>query len=47
MRTGSGVHGMTTAAMIWVNAAVGVAVGGGEYRLALIAIAMTLIALLR
>jgi putative Mg2+ transporter-C (MgtC) family protein len=45
MRTGSGVRGLTTAAMIWVNAAIGVAVGGGEYRLAIIATTVTLIVL--
>jgi len=42
MRTDSGVHGLTTAATVWVNAAVGVAAGGGEYRLAVIATAVTL-----
>ena len=46
MRTGSGVQGLTTAATVWVNAAVGVAAGGGEYRLALIGTAITLVALL-
>lgn len=46
MRTGAGVKGLTTAATIWVNAAVGVAVGGGEYRLALIATSVTLLVLL-
>lgn len=46
MRTGSGVHGLTTAATVWVNAAVGIAAGGGEYRLALFATGITLIALL-
>lgn len=46
MRTGSGVHGLTTAATVWVNAAVGVAVGGGEYHLALLATAVTMAALL-
>ena len=45
MRTGVGIRGLTTAAMIWVNAAIGVAVGGGEYRLAVIATAVTLIVL--
>jgi putative Mg2+ transporter-C (MgtC) family protein len=45
MRTGGGVRGLTTAAMIWVNAAIGVAVGGGEYRLAIIATAVTLVVL--
>ena len=43
---GSGVQGLTTAATIWVNAAVGVAAGGGEYHLAFIATALTLAALL-
>lgn len=46
MRTGSGVQGLTTAATVWVNAAVGVAVGGGEYHLAVLATAVTLAALL-
>ena len=46
MRTGAGVKGLTTAAMIWVNAAVGVAVGGGEYRLAVIATAVALVVLI-
>jgi putative Mg2+ transporter-C (MgtC) family protein len=45
MRTGSGVRGLTTAAMIWVNAAIGVAVGGGEYRVAIIATIVTLVVL--
>jgi putative Mg2+ transporter-C (MgtC) family protein len=42
MRTGVDVRGLTTAAMIWVNAAIGVAVGGGEYHLAFIATGVTL-----
>ena len=46
MRTGAGVRGLTTAAMIWVNAAIGVACGGGEYRLAIIATTVTLVVLL-
>ena len=46
MRTGSGVQGLTTAATVWVNAAVGVAAGGGEYHLAFIATAVTLATLL-
>ena len=40
------VHGMTTAAMIWVNAALGSAVGVGRLRLALIGLALTLAVLL-
>jgi putative Mg2+ transporter-C (MgtC) family protein len=46
MRTGSGVHGLTTAATVWVNAAVSVAVGGGEYHLAIIGTVVTILALL-
>ena len=45
LRTNAGVHGLTTAAAIWVNAAIGVAVGGGEYHLAFIATGVTLIVL--
>jgi len=46
MRTGSGVQGLTTAATVWVNAALGVAAGGGEYHLAIIGAAITMIVLL-
>ena len=46
MRTDSGIHGLTTAATVWVNAAVGVAAGGGEYHLAFIATAVTVAVLL-
>lgn len=46
MRTDSGVQGLTTAATVWVNAAVGVAAGGGEYHLAFMATGVTLAALL-
>jgi putative Mg2+ transporter-C (MgtC) family protein len=46
MRTGVGVQGLTTAATVWVNAAVGVAAGGGKYHLAVIGTAITLAALL-
>jgi len=46
MRTDSGVHGLTTAATVWVNAALSIAVGGGEYHLALIGSVVTLSALL-
>jgi putative Mg2+ transporter-C (MgtC) family protein len=46
MRTGSGVSGLTTAATVWVNAAIGVAAGAGSYRLATIATAVTLAVLL-
>lgn len=46
IRTGASIRGLTTAAMIWVNAAIGVACGGGEYRLAVIATVVTLVVLL-
>lgn len=46
LRTRGGVHGLTTAATVWVNAAVGITAGGGEYRLAFIATAVTVGALL-
>jgi len=46
MRTNAGIQGLTTAATIWVNAAVGVAAGGGEYHLAFIATGVTLAVLL-
>ena len=46
MRTDSGIQGLTTAATVWVNAAVGVAAGGGQYHLAFIATGITLVALL-
>jgi putative Mg2+ transporter-C (MgtC) family protein len=46
MRTNAGVQGLTTAATVWVNAAVGVAAGGGEYHLAYIATAVTVAVLL-
>ena len=45
MRTGAGIKGLTTAAMIWVNAAIGVAVGGGETRVAVIATIVALVVL--
>jgi putative Mg2+ transporter-C (MgtC) family protein len=42
LRSGGSVHGMTTAATIWVNAAVGMAVGAGEYLMASMATGITL-----
>ena len=45
IRTGGSIKGLTTAAMIWVNAAVGVAVGGGEKRVAVIATGVALVVL--
>ena len=37
-----GVHGVTTAATVWVNAALGTSAGAGLYALAIIATAITL-----
>jgi putative Mg2+ transporter-C (MgtC) family protein len=45
LRRGPSVHGMTTAATIWVNAAVGMAAGAGEYAMATIATVVTLVVL--
>ncbi len=45
MRNRDTVHGMTTAATIWVNAAVGVAAGMGQYALATFTVALTLLVL--
>jgi putative Mg2+ transporter-C (MgtC) family protein len=46
LHSGDSVHGMTTAAMIWVNAALGAASGLGQFRLAIIAGGLTLAVLL-
>lgn len=46
MRTDNRVHGLTTAATIWVNAALGVAAGAGEYHLAVVGGAITIVVLL-
>ena len=45
MRNRDTVHGMTTAATIWVNAAIGVAAGAGQYTIATFAAALTLVVL--
>src|SRR2546425_1011112 len=42
LRSGRNVHGMTTAATIWVNAAVGVACGAGQFAMATVATTITL-----
>ena len=46
IRTNAGIQGLTTAATIWVNAAIGVAAGGGESHLAIIGTGVTLAVLL-
>jgi putative Mg2+ transporter-C (MgtC) family protein len=45
LRSGTTVYGMTTAATIWVNAAVGMAAGAGEYAMATAATGLTLVVL--
>jgi putative Mg2+ transporter-C (MgtC) family protein len=45
LRSGRSVHGMTTAATIWVNAAVGMAAGAGLYSIATAATIITLVVL--
>jgi putative Mg2+ transporter-C (MgtC) family protein len=46
LRNRDGVHGITTAATVWVNAALGVAAGGGQFHLAIIGGAIVLMVLL-
>ncbi len=46
MRTRSGIQGLTTAASVWVNAALGVAAGSGQYRVAIIGGVITIAVLL-
>ncbi len=45
LRSGTSIHGMTTAATIWVNAAIGMAAGAGEYALATVVTVITLVVL--
>jgi putative Mg2+ transporter-C (MgtC) family protein len=45
LRSRLSIHGMTTAATIWVNAAIGMAVGAGEYGLATAVTVITLVVL--
>jgi putative Mg2+ transporter-C (MgtC) family protein len=45
LRTGGSVHGLTTAATIWVNAGIGLAAGAGKIPLAVAATGVTLLVL--
>src|SRR5205823_7194164 len=45
LRSGTSIHGMTTAATIWVNAAVGMAAGAGRFRMAAATVVITLLVL--
>ena len=45
LRSGENVHGLTTAATIWVNAAIGMAAGLGSYTVATVGAAITLVVL--
>jgi putative Mg2+ transporter-C (MgtC) family protein len=42
LRSRTSIHGMTTAATIWVNAAIGMAAGAGQFLMASAATAITL-----
>jgi putative Mg2+ transporter-C (MgtC) family protein len=46
LRNRDTVHGMTTAATIWVNAAIGIACGTGQNALALVTTTLTLVVLI-
>ena len=45
LRSGENVHGLTTAATIWVNAAIGMAAGLGSYTIAAVGAGITLVVL--
>jgi putative Mg2+ transporter-C (MgtC) family protein len=45
IRSGPDVHGLTTAATIWLASGLGIAIGAGYYMLALIAAVLTLVVL--
>jgi putative Mg2+ transporter-C (MgtC) family protein len=45
LRSGENVHGLTTAATIWVNAAIGMAAGLGSYTVATVGAAITIVVL--
>jgi putative Mg2+ transporter-C (MgtC) family protein len=45
IRTDRTVHGLTSAASIWIAAALGVLAGAGDYRLTLFLIGLTLVVL--
>ena len=45
LRSGENVHGLTTAATIWVNAAIGMAAGLGSYTIAMVGATITLVVL--
>ena len=45
LHSGGSIHGMTTAATIWINAAVGMAVGAGQYTMAAVATGITVVVL--
>jgi len=46
MRSAGRVTGLTTAAMVWLTAALGMGIGGGEYGLSGLAVTVTLLVLL-
>ena len=46
LRTSGNIHGLTTAAMIWVNAAIGLTCGAGHIRLAAASTLIVLVAMI-
>ncbi len=46
LRSGTTVRGMTTAATIWVNAAIGMAAGAGQYEMATVTTVVMLVVLI-
>ncbi len=46
MRNGSSVHGITTAATLWIAAGIGMACGAGQYGIAVIATALSVLVLI-
>ena len=45
LKEGASIRGLTTAASIWMTAAIGIVIGGGHHTLAFLAAAITIIAL--
>jgi putative Mg2+ transporter-C (MgtC) family protein len=46
LKEGANIRGLTTAASIWMTAAIGIVIGGGHHTLAFLAAAITIVALI-
>jgi putative Mg2+ transporter-C (MgtC) family protein len=46
LKEGASIRGLTTAASIWMTAAIGIVIGGGHHTLAFLAAAITIVALI-